>query len=76
MASMVIQPIPGRTPKPRHSGLKASYLLTFLRRRVMAFGYNANGAFDNTTADIVDHAKDMLSSLIDNANKMTRAKDR
>jgi len=42
----------------------------------MAFGYNANGAFDNTTADIVDHAKDMLSSLIDNANKMTRAKDR
>jgi hypothetical protein len=29
------------------------------------FGYNANAAFGNTTAEIIDHAKDLLSSLID-----------
>ena len=33
--------------------------------RVMTFGYNADAAFGNTTADIVDHAKDLLSSLVD-----------
>jgi predicted alpha/beta hydrolase family esterase len=32
---------------------------------VLAFGYNANAAFGNTTADVVDHAKDLLGSLID-----------
>lgn len=31
----------------------------------MSFGYNADAAFGNTTADIVDHAKDLLGSLID-----------
>lgn len=31
----------------------------------MAFGYNANVVFGNTTADIVDHAKDLLRGLID-----------
>lgn len=31
----------------------------------MTFGYNADAAFGNTTADISDHAKDLLSSLID-----------
>ncbi len=31
----------------------------------MTFGYNADAAFGNTTADIVDHARDLLSSLID-----------
>ena len=31
----------------------------------MAFGYNADAAFGNTIADIIDHAKDLLSSLID-----------
>lgn len=31
----------------------------------MAFGYNVNVAFGNTTADIVDHAKDLLGELID-----------
>jgi len=31
----------------------------------MTFRYNANAAFGNTTADIVDHAKDLLSTLID-----------
>lgn len=33
--------------------------------RVMTFGYNADAAFGNTAADIVDHAKDLLGSLID-----------
>jgi hypothetical protein len=31
----------------------------------MSFGYNANAMFGNSTADIMDHAKDLLSSLID-----------
>jgi pimeloyl-ACP methyl ester carboxylesterase len=33
--------------------------------RVLTFGYNADAAFGNTTADIVDYAKDLLGSLID-----------
>jgi hypothetical protein len=33
--------------------------------RVMTFGYNADAAFGNTTADILDHARDLLSSLVD-----------
>ncbi|MCJ1349722.1 hypothetical protein MMC31_007963, partial [Peltigera leucophlebia] len=33
--------------------------------RVMTFGYNAEAAFGNTTADIIDHAKSLLSSLVD-----------
>jgi Putative serine esterase (DUF676) len=32
---------------------------------VLTFGYNANAAFGNIIADIVDYAKDLLSSLID-----------
>ena len=31
----------------------------------MTFGYKAHAAFSNTSADIVDHAKSLLSSLID-----------
>ena len=31
----------------------------------MTFGYNADAAFGNTTADIADHAKGLLSSLVD-----------
>lgn len=31
----------------------------------MTFGYNADAAFGDTTAKIIDHAKDLLSSLID-----------
>ena len=33
--------------------------------RVMTFGYNADAAFGNTTAEIIDHAKSLLSSLVD-----------
>lgn len=31
----------------------------------MTFGCNADTAFGNTTADIIDHAKSLLSSLVD-----------
>ena len=31
----------------------------------MTFGYNADAAFGNTTADIIDHARSLLSGLID-----------
>jgi hypothetical protein len=33
--------------------------------RVMSFGYNADAAFGSTTASIMDHARDLLSSLVD-----------
>jgi hypothetical protein len=32
---------------------------------VITFGYNADAVFGNTMASIVDHAKELLSSLID-----------
>ncbi|KAH0552892.1 hypothetical protein GP486_006908, partial [Trichoglossum hirsutum] len=49
---------------------KAFWLKDFLphdvpNARVLTFGYNANAAFGNSTADIVDHAKSLLSSLVD-----------
>lgn len=31
----------------------------------MNFGYNADAAFAKTTADIIDHTKFLLSSLVD-----------
>jgi hypothetical protein len=31
----------------------------------MTFGYNAAAAFGRSTADIIDQAKDLLSSLVD-----------
>ena len=31
----------------------------------MSFGYDAISAFGNTTAGVIDHAKDLLASLID-----------
>lgn len=33
--------------------------------RIMSFGYNAAAAFGRTTADTIDHGKDLLSSLVD-----------
>jgi hypothetical protein len=30
----------------------------------MSFGYNASAAFGNTTATIADHAKDLLTCLV------------
>ena len=31
----------------------------------MTFGYNADAAFGQSTAEIVDHAKSLLASLVD-----------
>lgn len=31
----------------------------------MTFGYNADAAFGNTAADIIDHAKGLLCNLVD-----------
>ena len=31
----------------------------------MTYGYNADVVFGNTTADVLDHAKSLLGSLID-----------
>ena len=31
----------------------------------MSFGYNATAAFGNSMSDFEDHAKDLLSSLVD-----------
>ncbi|KAH0541632.1 hypothetical protein FGG08_003922 [Glutinoglossum americanum] len=39
--------------------------LDIIGARVLSFGYNASAAFGNTTADVIDHARDLLSSLID-----------
>ena len=33
--------------------------------RIFTFGYNADVFFGNSTAGIIDHAKDLLSSLLD-----------
>ena len=32
---------------------------------IMTFGYNAEAVFGDTAADIIDHAKSLLSSLVD-----------
>lgn len=53
-----------------HQTTNACWLKDFLPSdidgaRIMTFGYNAGAAFGNTTADVNDHAKDLLSSLID-----------
>lgn len=33
--------------------------------RVMTFGYNADAAFGQSTAEVADHAKSLLASLVD-----------
>jgi hypothetical protein len=33
--------------------------------RIMTFGYNADVAFGQSTAEIADHAKSLLASLVD-----------
>ncbi len=53
-----------------HPKTKAFWLKDFLPQdvvgaRVFSFSYNADIAFGNTTADIVDHSRDLLSCLID-----------
>jgi hypothetical protein len=33
--------------------------------RIMTFGYNAATAFGQSTSDVIDHAKGLLTSLVD-----------
>ncbi|PVH92190.1 hypothetical protein DM02DRAFT_576133 [Periconia macrospinosa] len=53
-----------------HKKTGACWLKDFLphdveNTRVMTFGYDATAAFGDTTADIEDHARDLLISLVD-----------
>jgi hypothetical protein len=53
-----------------HQKSKAFWLRDFLPHqipdaRIMTFGYNADIAFGQSTAEIVDHAKSLLASLVD-----------
>ncbi|CAD6592657.1 MAG: hypothetical protein ASARMPRED_006495 [Alectoria sarmentosa] len=48
-----------------HFWLQDSLPLDVKGARVMTYGYNADVAFGNTTADVWDHAKSLLGSLID-----------
>jgi hypothetical protein len=53
-----------------HPKSKAFWLKDFLPQqipdaRIMTFGYNAAAAFGHSTSDVIDHAKSLLSSLVD-----------
>ena len=53
-----------------HPKSKAFWLKDFLPQqipdaRIMTFGYNAAAAFGQSTAEIIDHAKSLLASLVD-----------
>jgi hypothetical protein len=53
-----------------HPKSKKFWLRDFLPRQIpdaciMTFGYNADAAFGQSTAEIVDHAKSLLPSLVD-----------
>jgi hypothetical protein len=53
-----------------HPKSKAFWLKDFLPQqipdaRIMTFGYNADAAFGQSTAEVIDHAKSLLSSLVD-----------
>jgi alpha-beta hydrolase superfamily lysophospholipase len=37
--------------------------------RIMTFGYNAAAALGRSMADVVDHARDLLSCLLDKRNR-------
>jgi hypothetical protein len=53
-----------------HPKSKAFWLKDFLPQqipdaRIMTFGYNAAAAFGQSTAEIFNHAKSLLASLVD-----------
>jgi hypothetical protein len=53
-----------------HAKSKAFWLKDFLPQqipdaRIMTFNYNAAAAFGQSTAEVIDHAKGLLSSLVD-----------
>ena len=52
-------------PKNNHFWLQDSLPLDVKGARILSYGYNADVAFGNTTANVWDHAKSLLGSLID-----------
>ena len=53
-----------------HPKSKAFWLKDFLPQhipdaRIMTFGYNADAAFGQSTAEVTDHAKSLLTGLVD-----------
>ena len=53
-----------------HPKSKKFWLKDFLPQqipdaRIMTFGYNAAAAFGQSTAEVIDYAKSLLSSLVD-----------
>jgi hypothetical protein len=53
-----------------HPKSKAFWLKDFLPQktpdaRILTFGYNAAAAFGQSTAEVIDHAKSLLTSLVD-----------
>jgi hypothetical protein len=53
-----------------HPQSKAFWLRDFLPgqvpdARILTFGYNAAAAFSTSTAEVIDHAKSLLSGLVD-----------
>jgi len=58
-----------------HPKSKAFWLKDFLPRqipdaRIMTFGYNAAAAFGQSTAEVIDHAKSLLTSLVDRREEL------
>lgn len=54
----------------RHPNSNAFWLRDFLPRqipdaRILTFGHNATAAFGQSTSDVIDHAKGLLTSLVD-----------
>jgi hypothetical protein len=62
---MEMQPKPGQVLTRERSGQETSCRKDIPGTRVFIFEYNASAAFGNTTADVADHARTLLSSLID-----------
>lgn len=52
-------------PANNYFWLQDSLPLDVTGARVLNYGYNADVVFGNTTADVWDHAKSLLGSLID-----------
>ncbi|KAK5188831.1 hypothetical protein LTR47_011690 [Exophiala xenobiotica] len=52
-------------PKSKAFWLKDSLPRQIPDARIMTFGYNAHAAFGHSTAEVIDHAKGLLASLVD-----------
>ena len=57
-------------PKSKAFWLKDFLPLQIPDARIMTFGYNANAAFGQSTAEVVDHAKSLLVSLVNKREEL------